>query len=57
MEDLGNLIPIAIIAVVLVVGWILVKVTFKITATLFRLGCIIIFLIAAGGLALAFLLQ
>jgi hypothetical protein len=57
MEVLGNLIPIAVIAVVLVVGWILVKVTFKITATLFRLGCIIIFLIAAGGLALAFLLQ
>jgi hypothetical protein len=57
MEDLGNIVPIAVIAVVLVIGWILAKVTFKITATLFRIGCIIIFLIAAGGLAVVYLLQ
>lgn len=57
MEDLGNLIPIAIIAVVLVVGWVLLKVAFKITSTLFRIGCIVIFLIAVGGMAVVFLLQ
>jgi hypothetical protein len=57
MDDLGNLIPVAIIAVILVIGWVLLKVSLKLTATLFRIGCIIIFLIAAGGLALVFLIQ
>lgn len=57
MEDLGNLIPIAIVAVILVVVWIFAKVAFKLTATLFKIGCFLIFLIAAGGLAIAFLAQ
>ena len=57
MENLGDLIPIAVIAVILVIGWVLAKVAFKLTATLFRVGCFIIFLIAAGGLAVVFLLQ
>ena len=55
MDDLSNLIPIAVIAVILVVGWVLVRVAFKLTATLFRIGCFIILLLVLGGLALTFL--
>jgi hypothetical protein len=57
MENLIDLAPVAVIAVILVIAWILLKVVLKLTATLFRIGCIIIFLIAAGGLALVFLIQ
>lgn len=57
MENIaiGDLLPMAIVAVVLVVGWVLVRVAFKLTATLFRVGCFIIVLIVLGGLALTFL--
>ena len=55
MENIGDLIPIAVIAVILVVGWVLVRVAFKLTATLFRIGCFIILLLVLGGLALTFL--
>jgi hypothetical protein len=55
MENLGDLIPIAVIAVILAIGWVLVRVTFKITSTLFKIGCAIIVLIVLGGLALTFL--
>lgn len=55
MEDLSSLIPLAVIAVIVVIGWVLVKVAFKITATLFRIGCVLIFLIAAGAFALIYL--
>lgn len=57
MENLGDLVPIGILAVVLVVGLILMKVAFKITTTLFRIGCVIIVLIVLAGLALTFMVQ
>jgi len=56
MENLGELIPIAVIAVILVIGWVLMRVAFKLTATLFRIGCVFIVLIVIGGLALTFFL-
>ncbi len=56
MENLGDLIPIAVIAVILGVGWILMRVAFKLTTTLFRIGCVFIIVIVIGGLALTFLL-
>jgi hypothetical protein len=55
MENLGDLVPIIIIAVVLGIGLILLRTVFKITTTLFRIGCFIIVLIVLGGLALTFL--
>lgn len=56
MENIGDLIPIAVIGVILVVGWVLMRVAFKLTATLFRIGCAVIVLIVVGGLILTFLL-
>lgn len=56
MENLGDLIPVAVVAVILVVLWVMARVAFKLTATLFRIGCFIIALIILGGLALTFLL-
>jgi hypothetical protein len=55
MENLGDLLPIAILAVVLAIGWVLIRVAFKLTTTLFRVGCFIIVLIVIGGLAVTFL--
>jgi hypothetical protein len=55
MENIGDLLPIIILAVILVVGWVLLRVALKLTATLFRIGCFIIGLIVLGGLALVFL--
>ncbi len=57
MESLADLIPIAVLAVILVVGWVLLRVALKLTATLFRIGCFIIFLIVAGGFVIVFLGQ
>jgi hypothetical protein len=53
--EFSELIPIAILAAILVVAWIALKTSLKITATLFRIGCLIIFLIVAGGFVIAFL--
>ena len=39
---------IVVIAIVLVVGWVLLRLGLKLTAALFRVGCFIIFLIIAG---------
>ncbi|MCI0394928.1 MAG: hypothetical protein L0332_15390 [Chloroflexi bacterium] len=55
MEGLSEFVPIIIIAVVLAIGWVLLRVAFKLTATLFRVGCFIILLIVAAGVALTFL--
>ncbi|MFZ0545880.1 MAG: hypothetical protein WAM60_10610 [Candidatus Promineifilaceae bacterium] len=57
MDNLADLLPIAIIAVVLVVAWVLFRVAFKLTTTLFRIGCFIIVLLVLGGIALTFLGQ
>jgi hypothetical protein len=55
MEFIDSLGPVTllIIGVILVAGWILLRIAFKLTATLFRIGCFLIFLIIAGGLALS----
>jgi hypothetical protein len=52
MEGIPDLATIAVLAVILIVGWILLKMAFKLTATLFRIGCFIIFLIVGGALLL-----
>lgn len=43
------------LTVVLIAGWFLVRAAFRLTATLFRLGCALIFLLAAGLAAFQFL--
>jgi hypothetical protein len=53
--ELTGLVPLAILAVILVVGWTLLRVVLKLTATLFRVGCIIIALIVLGAFALMML--
>lgn len=57
MENLADLIPIAILGVILVVILVSIKVAFKITTTLFRIGCVIVVLIVLAGVALTFMLQ
>jgi hypothetical protein len=44
-----QIIALAILAVILVVGWFAMRVMFKLTATLFRAGCALIFLLMAGA--------
>lgn len=56
MENLGDLMPIAVIGVILVIGWVLIRIAFKITSTLFKIGCAFIVLIVIAGLALTYLL-
>jgi hypothetical protein len=55
MDMIDSLEPVTllIVAVVLVAAWILMRIAFKLTATLFRIGCFLIFLIVAAGLALS----
>jgi hypothetical protein len=43
--EFGNLFQLAAMAVLLVLGWTLLRFIFKLTATLFRIGCAIIALI------------
>lgn len=51
----SGLIPLVALAIILVVGWIVVRIAFKLTATLFRLGCFIIALIVGGIFILSLL--
>jgi hypothetical protein len=44
----GELMQLIILGIVLFVGLILVRVLFRLTATLFRLGCFFILLIVGG---------
>jgi hypothetical protein len=46
-----------IIAVVIAIAWILLKFAFKLTMSLFRIGCLIIVLLAVGAVIVAFLLR
>lgn len=48
---------IVIIGIVVALGWILFRFLFKITAFLFRLGCLIIFLLVIGGTIYLYLNQ
>jgi hypothetical protein len=43
-----QIIALAVIAVILVVGWTAMRVAFKLTAALFRAGCVLIVLLMAG---------
>ena len=51
--ELTELVPIAIVAVILVVAWVALRAALKLTATLFKVGCFIIFLIVVAGFILA----
>ena len=55
MEGMPDLVTIVILAAILIVGWILLKMALRLTATLFRIGCFLIFLIVGGALLLSFL--
>ena len=47
----GEIISLVILSIVLLVGLIAVRVMFKLTATLFRVGCFFIFVVVAGAAA------
>ena len=51
----GEIISLVVLSVLLLAGLIALRVMFKLTAALFRLGCFVIFLIVAGAAALLFL--
>lgn len=47
----GDIVSLVILSILLLVGLIALRVMFKLTATLFRLGCFVVFLIVAGAAA------
>lgn len=52
MEGAPDLVTIVILAAILIVAWILLRMALRLTATLFRIGCFLIFLIVGGILLL-----
>lgn len=52
----GEIITLVVLAVVLLGILGLLRVAFKLTATVFRLGCAIVFLLVAGAAVFLFLL-
>ena len=50
----GEIILLATLSVLLLVGLVAVRVMFRLTATLFRVGCFFVFLIVAGAAALLY---
>lgn len=50
----GEIITLVILSALLLAGLIALRVIFKLTATLFRLGCFVIFLIVAGAAVFLF---
>jgi len=52
----GEIITLVVLAVVLLGILALLRVAFKLTATVFRLGCAIVFLLVAGAAVFIFLL-
>ena len=52
----GEIITLVVLAVVLLGILALLRVAFKLTATVFRLGCAIVFLLVAGASVFIFLL-
>lgn len=50
----GEIISLVILSVLLLAGLIALRVIFKLTATLVRLGCFLIFLIVAGAAVFLF---
>jgi hypothetical protein len=51
-----QIMTLAVLAVILVVAWLGLRVIFKLTAALFRAGCILIFLLMAGAFLITFFL-
>lgn len=49
MLSSAEIITLVILSVLLLAGLIALRVIFKLTATLFRVGCFVIFLIVAGA--------
>jgi hypothetical protein len=52
---LGDAATLAILGVILLVALFLLRLVFKVTAALFRLGCLFIFLILAGAALLLYM--
>jgi len=50
----GDVVYLVILSVLLLAGLVALRVMFKLTAALFRLGCFVIFLIVAGAGAFLF---
>ena len=50
----GDIVSLVILSIVLLVVLLAVRMMFKLTATLFRVGCFVIFLIVAGAAAFLF---
>lgn len=50
----GEIITLVILSALLLAGLIALRVIFKLTAILFRLGCFVIFLIVAGAAVFLF---
>jgi hypothetical protein len=55
MELFDNLAPAVVVAIVLVVGWVAFRIFSRLTATLFRVGCFIIFMLGLAAAALIYL--
>jgi len=51
-----QIVALAVLAVILIVVWLGLRVIFKLTAALFRAGCILIFLLIAGSFLFIFFL-
>ena len=47
----GDIVSLVVLAILLLVVLLAVRMMFKLTATLFRVGCFVIFLIVAGAAA------
>ena len=44
----SDIVSLVVLAVILLAGLLVLRLMFKLTATLFRLGCFVIFIIVAG---------
>ena len=52
---LNDIISLAVLAIVLLAGLLVLRLMFKLTATLFRLGCFVVLAIVVGAAILVFL--
>ena len=52
---LGDIVSLAVLAVILLAGLLVLRLMFKLTATLFRLGCFVVLVIVVGVAILMFL--
>lgn len=52
---LTDIVSLAVLAIVLLAGLLVLRLMFKLTATLFRLGCFVVLAIVVGAAILVFL--